>query len=75
MFDACVPHNLYLSQDFASHAASIANLINSEVIHGKEIHLEKDKKDFLKDLLRGIETLSEFDFTDFASGSNNESRQ
>lgn len=57
MFDNSVPHEFYLNQDFASYAANIANLINSEIIHGKPTKLIEFKKDFLTDFIEGIQHL------------------
>jgi hypothetical protein len=51
------PHDLFLNQDFAYYAANIANLINSDLLHGKETKVNGQAKDFTKDFLRGIQHL------------------
>lgn len=54
-----LPHHFYMNQDFAYLAAKVANLVNSEVIHGTETKIKTIKKDFLNDLIRGIEHLTD----------------
>ena len=54
-----LPHDFFMNQDFASYAASIANLINSEVIHGAETKIKIIQKKFLDDFIRGIEHLTD----------------
>lgn len=54
-----LPHDFFMNQDFALFAANIANLVNSEVIHGAETKIKTIKKDFLNDFIRGIEHLTD----------------
>jgi len=54
-----LPHDFFMNQDFASFAANIANLVNSEVVHGVETKIKIIKKDFLNDFIRGIEHLTD----------------
>jgi hypothetical protein len=54
-----LPHKPFMNQDFAIYAANIANLINSEIIHGVETKIKIVKKKFLDDFIRGIKHLTD----------------
>lgn len=54
-----ISHKFYMNQDLAFYAANIANLVNDDIIHGKEIHIKSERKNFIDDFVTGIKKLLE----------------
>ncbi|MFT3981175.1 MAG: hypothetical protein QM687_11940 [Ferruginibacter sp.] len=63
------PTKLYLAQDFAYYAAKISNLIMNEILHEAIVTDPNDKKNFMTDLIHGIQLMQEEEIKeDLASG-------
>lgn len=67
------PTKLYLAQDFAYYAAKISNLIMNEILHEAVVSNPKEKKNFMRDLIAGIQLMQEEEIKeDLTSGGRRE---